>query len=243
MKTIDNKISEFTIYRLSIYKRCLEHLEREQIKTISSKDFASRFELNSAQVRKDLAYFGEFGIRGMGYPVTTLKEQILNILGLAESSSGQKNWKAIIIGAGNIGTALLNYKDFLKYGFKITAAFDSNLETVAYASQQSADSEGSPVLLHHIDQLETFITENPPDIAILAISEDGAQEITNRLVNAGIRAILNFVPVQLSVPSHVKVRTVDLIAELQSLTYHLHRDAMLEQEQEQEKEKKKGKSR
>lgn len=236
MKTVD-KISEFTIYRLSIYKRCLEQLEREQIKTISSKDFAIRFGLNSAQVRKDLAYFGEFGIRGMGYPVRTLKEQILNILGLAESSIGQKTWKAIIIGVGNIGTALLNYGDFLKYGFEITAAYDTNPEISKYTAQQQTDPVESPVSLYHIDQLETTIAENPPDIAILAISGDGAQEIANRLVNAGIRAILNFVPIQLLVPSYVKVRTVDLIAELQSLTYHLHREATIEKEKEQEKDK------
>ncbi len=235
MKPIDNKISEFTIYRLSIYKRCLEHLEREQIKTISSKDFAGRFGLNSAQVRKDLAYFGEFGIRGMGYPVRTLKEQILIILGLTESSTGQKAWKAIIIGIGNIGTALLNYEEFLKYGFKITAAFDSNLETSAYILQQQPDLQKSSVPVYHIDQLETIITENPPDIAIITVTEDGAQKITNRLVNAGIRAILNFVPVQLLAPSSVKIRTVDLIAELQSLTYHLHKEAMLEKEKEKKK--------
>ena len=106
MKNTSN-ISEFTIYRLSVYKRCLEELERENIKTISSKDFAARFGLNSAQVRKDLAYFGEFGIRGMGYPIKTLKEQILSILGLAESSRGEKTWKTILIGAGRQGTALL----------------------------------------------------------------------------------------------------------------------------------------
>jgi redox-sensing transcriptional repressor len=238
MKTEDNKISEFTIYRLSIYKRCLEQLEREQIKTISSKDFATRFGLNSAQVRKDLAYFGEFGIRGMGYPVKTLKEQILAILGLAESTTGHKIWKAILIGAGNIGTALLNYKDFQIYGFKIIAAFETNPEGSTYSIQQKQAVPGEGLVsLYHLDQLETVITEQGPDIAILAISEDDAQEIANRLVHAGIRAILNFVPVQLLVPSHVKVRTVDLVAELQSLTYHLHREAMKENEKKNKKTK------
>jgi redox-sensing transcriptional repressor len=223
MKTADHKISEFTIYRLSIYKRCLEQLERERIPTISSKDFAIRFGLNSAQVRKDLAYFGEFGIRGMGYPVKTLKEQILNILGLAESSLGKKTWKAIVIGAGKLGMAILQYKDFRKYGFEILAVLDADPQTSEYTIRQQADVLQTSVPLSPIDQLETVIEEHDIDIAILAIPEDNAQEIADRLVNAGIRAILNFVPIQLLVPSHVKVRTVDIVAELQSLTYHLNK--------------------
>ncbi len=226
MKTEETKISEFTIYRLSIYKRCLEQLEREQVKTISSKDFAGRFGLNSAQVRKDLAYFGEFGIRGMGYPVKTLKEQILAILGLTESSAGRKFWKAILIGAGNIGAALLNSQEFESRGFRIIAACDSDPEHSQYIRQQPAEDRESGIQLHHIDELEPLITALHPDIAILAVPAEHAQDITNRLVKADIHAILNFVPVQLLTPTHVKVRTVDLVAELQSLTYHLHREAM-----------------
>jgi redox-sensing transcriptional repressor len=223
MKTADHKISEFTIYRLSIYKRCLEELERERIPTISSKDFAIRFGLNSAQVRKDLAYFGEFGIRGMGYPVKTLKEQILNILGLAESSLGKKTWKAIVIGAGKLGMAILQYQGFCKYGFEILAVLDADPQSSEYTVRQQADVLQTSVSLSHIDQLETIIEERQIDIAILAIPEDNAQQIADRLANAGIRAILNFVPVQLLVPPHVKVRTVDIVAELQSLTYHLNK--------------------
>jgi redox-sensing transcriptional repressor len=225
MKNVDN-ISEFTIYRLSIYKRCLEQLERENIKTISSKELAVRFGLNSAQLRKDLAYFGEFGIRGMGYPVKTLKEQILHILGLTESSLGKKTWKTILIGAGKLGTAMLKYQDFRKYGFEIFAAFDTNLETSEYALQQQTTLLESPIPLYPLEELEQIIAENSTDIAILAIFEENAQDVANRLVNAGIHAILNFVPVQVLVPSKVKVRTVDLIAELQCLTYHLNRDAV-----------------
>lgn len=223
MKTADHKISEFTIYRLSIYKRCLEELERERIPTISSKDFAIRFGLNSAQVRKDLAYFGEFGIRGMGYPVKTLKEQILNILGLAESSLGKKTWKAIVIGAGKLGMAILQYQGFRKYGFEILAVLDADPQSSEYTIRQQAGILQTSVPLSHIDRLETIIEERQIDIAILAIPEDNAQQIADRLANAGIRAILNFVPVQLLVPPHVKVRTVDVVAELQSLTYHLNR--------------------
>lgn len=223
MKTADN-ISEFTIYRLSIYKRCLEELEREQIKTMSSKDFAARFGLNSAQVRKDLAYFGEFGIRGMGYPVTTLKEQILHILGLADLPLAPRAWKAILIGAGKLGTALLKYTELHQDKFEILAAFDANLNACEYARQQQVKMVDAPIVLYPMERLEQIITEHAPDIAILAVTAEDAQTIANRLVLAGIHAILNFVPVQLLVPASVKVRTVDLIAELQCLTYHLHQE-------------------
>lgn len=233
MKNTSN-ISEFTIYRLSVYKRCLEELERENIKTISSKDFAARFGLNSAQVRKDLAYFGEFGIRGMGYPVKTLKEQILSILGLAESSRGEKTWKTILIGAGRQGTALLKYQDFSRYGFELFAAFDINLESSEYVLQQQAELLDVTIPLYPIEELEQVIAENPTDMAILAIPEEYAQEITQRLVNAGIHAILNFVPVQLLVPPEVKVRTIDIVAELQCLTYHLHNEAAAEEQEIEE---------
>ncbi len=234
MKNPD-KISEFTIYRLSIYKRCLEELERDQIKTISSKDFAARFGLNSAQVRKDLAYFGEFGIRGMGYPVAILKEQILNILGLTESHAGEKTWKVIIIGAGKLGTTLLRYQQLATHGFEIVALVDSNPEACEYRLQQQAGLVQSPAPLLPLDQLEAFLEEQQVEIAMLAVPDDQAQPIANRLVNAGLRAILNFVPVQVLVPAHVKVRTVDMVAELQSLTYHLHKLEKAEKAKETEK--------
>jgi redox-sensing transcriptional repressor len=221
MKTTE-KISEFTIYRLSIYKRCLEQLQREGIKTISSKDFALRFGLNSAQVRKDLAYFGEFGIRGMGYPVSTLKEQILTILGLAECAAGTKTWKAIIIGAGQLGTTLAQYAGLRKQGFEIRAVLDADPPGSAYTQRQQIGLLSADIPLRSIDHLETLLEEQPIDIVILAVPEDDAQQIADRVVKAGVQAILNFVPVQLLVPPDVKVRTVDMVAELQSLTYHLH---------------------
>ncbi|GAK52953.1 redox-sensing transcriptional repressor rex [Candidatus Moduliflexus flocculans] len=225
MKTADN-ISEFTIYRLSIYKRCLEQLERENMKTVSSKEFASRFGLNSAQVRKDLAFFGEFGIRGMGYPIGTLKEQIMLILGLTDSVNGMKRWKTVVIGAGRLGAALLRSQDFLSAGFDLIAAFDKTPETSDYARQASSGLFESPVPVYPLKQLEETIQSASADMAILAVPVEEAQEMTNRLVNAGITAILNFVPIQLIVPSAVKVRTVDVVAELQCLAYHLHSEKL-----------------
>lgn len=225
MKTADN-ISEFTVYRLSIYKRCLEELQREKIATISSKDFAARFGLNSAQVRKDLAYFGEFGIRGMGYPVTGLREQILNILGLVESATDLKTWKTILIGAGNLGTALLRYGQFRQEGFDMIAAFDKHPDTARYLQRPENSDASASVPRYAIQELETFLAEHPTDIAMLAVPDDDAQEIVNRLVNAGIQAILNFVPVQLMAPAHVEIRTIDMTAELHCLTYHLNKLAV-----------------
>ncbi len=225
MKTADN-ISEFTIYRLSIYKRCLEHLEREGMKTVSSKEFASRFGLNSAQVRKDLAFFGEFGIRGMGYPIATLKEQIMAILGLTDSATGLKTWKAAVIGAGRLGAALLKSRDFLAAGFELVAAFDKTPDDSEYARQRSAGLFELPVPVYAITQLEEELQRISIDIAILAVPEEEAQEMTYRLINANITAILNFVPIQLIVPSTVKVRTVDVVAELQCLAYHLHSEKL-----------------
>ena len=225
MKTADN-ISEFTIYRLSIYKRCLEQLERENMKSVSSKEFASRFGLNSAQVRKDLAFFGEFGIRGMGYPIGTLKEQIMLILGLTDSVNGMKRWKTVVIGAGRLGSALLRSRDFLAAGFDLIAAFDHAPDTSEYARQLGAGLFESPVPLYPITQLEETIQSASADMAILAVPESEAQDMTNRLVNAGITAILNFVPIQLVVPSSVKVRTMDIVAELQCLAYHLHSETL-----------------
>jgi redox-sensing transcriptional repressor len=229
MKNI-GKISEFTIYRLSVYRRCLEQLQREGIKTISSKDFALRFGLNSAQVRKDLAYFGEFGIRGMGYPVTTLKEQILIILGLAECAAGTKTWKAAIIGAGKLGSTLLQYGELRKRGFEILAVFDKVPSASAYSQLVETGLLETSIPVSPISELETMLAEKSIDIAILAVPEEDAQNIADRLIKAGVQAILNFVPVQLLVPPEVKVRTVDIIAELQSLTYHLHQSEKTEGE-------------
>jgi len=225
MKTADN-ISEFTIYRLSIYKRCLEQLERENMKTVSSKEFANRFGLNSAQVRKDLAFFGEFGIRGMGYPIGTLKEQIMLILGLTDSVNGMKRWKTVMIGAGRLGAALLRSQDFFAAGFDLIAAFDKTPEASEYARQASSGLFESSVPVYPLTQLEETIQSAAADIAILAVPESEAQEMTNRLVNAGITAVLNFVPIQLVVPPSVKVRTMDVVAELQCLAYHLHSEKL-----------------
>ena len=232
MKTADN-ISEFTIYRLSIYKRCLEQLEREHLKTVSSKEFAFRFGLNSAQVRKDLAFFGEFGIRGMGYQITMLKEQLMMILGLTETGNTVKTWKAALVGAGKIGVAFLKSPEFAAAHFDLVAAFDDAPDTCEFARQRAAGLFEPSVPLFPMTQLEDIIESTRPDMAILTVTEASAQDVANRLVNAGMKALLNFVPIQLIVPANVKVRTVDLIAELQCLAYHLRSEALHQEFQPQ----------
>jgi redox-sensing transcriptional repressor len=213
------KISELTVYRLSIYERCLEVLEKEKVSTISSKEFAERFGLNSAQVRKDLAYFGEFGVRGIGYEVTILKTEIMRILGILESSTEGKAWNVMVVGAGKLGSAILRYDGFKHHGFKIVAAIDIDLKEPEY-KKLLKDQEPS-VPLYHISEMEEVIKSQNVQIGILAVPEERAQEIARKMTSAGIRSILNFVPVQLFLPKYIKVRHVDMAAELQCLTYFL----------------------
>jgi redox-sensing transcriptional repressor len=226
MKT-PKKISELTVYRLSIYERCLELLEKERITTISSKEFAERFGLNSAQVRKDLAYFGEFGVRGIGYEVTLLKTEIMRILGILESSSGKNPWKTIVVGAGKLGSAILRYEGFKSHGFEIVAAIDIDTRESEY--QRTLKAQEPAVPLYHISEMEEVIKTQGIQIGILTVPEERAQEIAKNMAGAGIRAILNFAQVQLFLPRSVKVRHIDMTAELQCLTYFL---SSLEQQTE-----------
>ncbi len=157
------------------------------------------------------------------------------ILGLTDSASGLKTWKAAVIGAGRLGSALLKSRDFLAAGFELIAAFDLTPNDSEYARQLSAGLLESPVPLYAITQLEEELQRVSIDMAILAVPKEEAQEMTYRLINANITAILNFVPIQLIVPAAVKVRTVDVVAELQCLAYHLHSEALRLPAQEPQK--------
>lgn len=201
-----NKIPERTITRLSIYLRCLEELEAGGTVSISSKQLAERFGLNPAQVRKDLAYFGQFGIRGLGYPILELKSHLERILGL------KQDWEVALIGLGNLGSALFHYKGFRERGFKITAIFDKDPAKV-----------GRRVLgvrVWNASRIVQVVKRRRIKIAILAITALGAQEVVDALVEAGVTAILNFAPTQLSVPSNVKLQNVDLSVLLKTLSFH-----------------------
>jgi redox-sensing transcriptional repressor len=198
-----------TIHRLSVYTRCLLQLEEDGVKTISSQEMADRFNLNSAQVRKDLAYFGEFGVRGIGYFVAGLKSELQRILGL------DRVWPVVLVGFGNLGSALFHYKGFGRQGFRIAAIVDDDPAKVA------REVDSVPVVLSR--DLAREVRARGIQIAILAVPAEAAQGVTDRLVAAGIRAILNFAPARVKVPRDVRLQNVDLSIELETLSFYLAR--------------------
>ncbi len=201
-----HKIPEKTVSRLSIYLRCLEELEDEGRRTISSRQLAERFGLNSAQLRKDLAYFGQFGVRGLGYDVRDLRDALEQILGL------RQGWEVALVGIGNLGSALIAYKGFREKGFTISAVFDADPRKVGQTVQGVTVSDPS--------SLVSAIRRKGIKIALVAVPAAAAQSVVDQLVEAGVKAILNFAPAQLSLPRGVKLQTVDLSALLKTLTYH-----------------------
>lgn len=200
-----SKIPEMTIRRLSIYTRCLQQLEEDGVKTISSQELAERFNLNSAQVRKDLAYFGEFGVRGIGYYVSGLKAELLKILGL------DREWPVALVGFGNLGSALFNYKGFGRQGFRISAIFDDD------PAKTGRVLDGIPIL--PLRDLPREVKAKNLQIGIVAVPAEAAQVVADRLVASGIKAILNFAPVRLKVAKDVRLKNVDLSIELESLSF------------------------
>jgi redox-sensing transcriptional repressor len=201
-------ISELTTGRLSVYLRCLTFLEVQGQKTVSSHELAERFHLNSAQIRKDLACFGEFGTRGVGYDVSRLKSQLVVTLGIDRTRN------VIIVGAGNLGMALADYAGFSSNGFHLVAILDSDPAKIGRASRS-----GVPILSW--DRAEQIVRRNHVDIGIIAVPAEGAQTVHDTLADAGIQAILNFAPVQIKLRPGVKVRSVDLRINLESLSFHL----------------------
>ncbi|MGH7332089.1 MAG: redox-sensing transcriptional repressor Rex [Candidatus Rokuibacteriota bacterium] len=204
------KIPEMTIRRLSVYTRCLLQLEEDGVKTISSQDLAERFGLNSAQVRKDLAYFGEFGVRGIGYYVAGLKAELHRILGL------DREWPIALVGFGNLGSALFHYKGFGRQGFRIAVIFDDDPLKVG----RSAD--GVPIMGSR--DMARELRARGIQIAIVAVPADGAQGVADQLVAAGVRAVLNFAPARLRVAREVRLKNVDLSIELETLSFYLAKD-------------------
>jgi len=204
------QVSDLTAGRLSVYLRCLTTLDAAGVKTISSRSLAERFHLNAAQIRKDLAYFGEFGVRGVGYYVADLKTHLRAILGL------EKPVRVGIIGAGNLGRALADYQGFRVEGFHIVALFDTEPNRIGHPSRQ-----GVPV--RHVDDFTRMAAAQELDIVVIAVPEPAAQGVVNLAVESGIRAILNFSPGALQVPGGVKLKNVDLTVSLESLSFFLAR--------------------
>ena len=201
------KISESTIHRLSLYYRVLSILEKENHQTVSSKELAKREKLTPAQVRKDLSFFGSFGTRGLGYPVVELKRQIGEILGLSRS------WNVALVGVGNIGSALVGYKEFLRQGFQIKIIFDND--------QRKIGSNHKGILVADVKNLESKLKEHDIEIVVVAVPASVAQYIVDDVVKAGIRAILNFAPVNLKVPEDVFLRNENMSMELEYLSFAL----------------------
>jgi len=201
------KISESTIQRLSLYYRALSILEKQDYRTISSKELAKHEKLTPAQVRKDLSFFGSFGTRGLGYPVTELKNKIAGILGL------DRVWNVALVGVGNIGSALVGYKEFQRHGFDIKMIFDND--------QRKIGSNHKGILVSDIANLKEGLKENRIDIVIIAVPATVAQYIVDDIVEAGVRGILNFAPINLKVPDNVFLRNENMSMELEHISFSL----------------------
>jgi redox-sensing transcriptional repressor len=203
------KVPEMTIHRLSVYSRCLRELEEDGVTTISSQELAERFNLNSAQVRKDLTYFGEFGVRGIGYYVTRLRAELQKILGL------DHEWPVALVGFGNLGAALFHHKGFSRQGFKIVAIFDED------PAKTGREIEGTPIL--GMRDLGRELRARGIQIGVVAVPAEGAQTVVDSLVAGGVKAILNFAPARLRVRRDVRLQSVDLSIELETLSFYLTR--------------------
>lgn len=201
------RIADSTVRRLSAYLRFLEDFETRGLSTISSEELANRGGTTSAQVRKDLSFFGSFGKRGLGYSVPELAGRLREILGLG------REWRVVIVGAGKIGGALAQYRGFRHRGFNILAAYDNNADKIG------RKLEGIPV--RDIEQLERDIQRDKPDIVVLTVPGDEAQKVVDRVVKAGVKAILNFAPAQLHAPADVAIKTVNMAMELEGLSFAL----------------------
>jgi len=196
-----------SIKRLSLYLRNLRYLAKDGIETISSDKLAQDIYVSAAQVRKDLSYFGDFGTRGVGYNVKSLISEIKSILGL------YREWKIALIGVGRLGSALLSYPGFKEFGFRISIAFDSDPKKI--------DKIYQGIKIKNFSEIERIIKKENIKIAIITVPASAAQDIADRLVRAGIKAILNFSPRYLNIPENIKVKTVDIAVELESLAYYL----------------------
>ena len=203
-----DEISELTTNRLSLYVRFLNELDEKGVRTVSSTVLADRFGLNAALIRKDLAHFGDLGVRGVGYVVKDLRRELQVILGL------DRKLAVAIVGAGNLGLALADYPGFRREGFRIVALFDTLREKVGQESR-------SGVRIYDIQELRDVTYREGITIAVIAVPAASAQQVVGTVVEAGIKAVLNFSPGALRVPPDVKLKSVDLTVSLESLSFYL----------------------
>ncbi|MCP4897669.1 MAG: redox-sensing transcriptional repressor Rex [bacterium] len=201
-------MSDLTIARLSIYLRCVERLLDIGVETVSSQDLAQRFNLNSAQIRKDLAYFGEFGVRGVGYNVAELRQYVIEILGLDHEH------RILIVGAGNLGTALCHYSGFSGDNFLVVGVLDSDPSKIGVATPAG-------LLVEDAARLAEIAEQRNAEIGVITTPAASAQPVCDQMVSAGLRAILNFAPIQVKASDDVLVKTVDLKIHLEELSFYL----------------------
>ena len=204
-------IPDIVIKRLPIYARSLQYLAHEGVETVSSGDLGARLGVSAAQIRRDLSYFGEFGKQGKGYNVAYLLDQITGILHL------DREWPIALVGLGHLGRALLHYEDLSRQGFCISALFDHNPVKIG---QKVGD-----LTIQAMDDLPAVLQREGIRMAIMAVPARGAQEAADALVAAGVRAILNYAPIIVQVPSYVRIRHIDPVIALQSMTYYLEEDS------------------
>jgi redox-sensing transcriptional repressor len=204
------KISESTVRRLSRYYRSLDQLIARNIETVSSDQLAEMDGITSAQVRKDLSFFGTFGKRGLGYNTRLLKQQIGEILGL------NKSWNVAVVGAGNIGKALVKYEEFIKQGFFVRLILDADPEKIG--------TKVGDLTVQDSKKMKELIQSHQIDIGIIAVSANAAQEVADQLVDAGVRAILNFAPVSIKAPENVQVKNENTAIEIEALSFFLNQE-------------------
>lgn len=205
--SVVKRIAESSVRRLSLYLRYLEEFTAQGQATVSSAQLARASGTTPAQVRKDLSFFGSFGKRGLGYPVAQLADRLRQILGIG------RPWRVVIVGAGKIGRALAQYREFTERGFNLVGLFDKDPEIIG------AEIDGLAV--RDAAKLERDLKTLRPHIAILTVPGDAAQNVVNQLTKAGVRAILNFAPTGVRVPDDVAVRSVNMALELEVLSYSL----------------------
>jgi redox-sensing transcriptional repressor len=203
-----HSVSESVATRLSVYLRCLTLLESEGVRHVSSETLARRFDLNSAQIRKDLAIFGEFGVRGVGYEVDKLKRHLLGLLGL------DRTRRVAIVGAGHLGTALADYGGFHSGEFEISALFDVDPGKIGTRTRTG-------VRVHDVSELPAVVESQGIEIGVITVPGEAAAGVAERCFQAGLKAILNFAPVRLNVPPGVRLKNVDLKINLETLSFYI----------------------
>ncbi len=200
-------VPEIVVSRLPLYVQTLNHLLREGKSVVSSAELGERLKTTSSQIRRDLSYFGGFGKQGTGYDIITLMESLRKILNLNQT------WQVALVGVGHVGQALINYDGFNRKGFEIIMAFDESPKVIG--------KKFGNLVVKSIDELEEELKIIPVDIGAISVPAENAQEVCDRLINNGVRAILNYAPVSLKVPEGIQLATVDPVLKLQKMTYYL----------------------